>query len=129
VWQVVFKNFMTAGAVQVCQIDPTRLGGVGEAITCAMMARKLGLRVIPHVGDMGQLSQHLCLFVSVPLMFGNLCLLATFAFRRGAFFLTDFHTDRSTMSLWITLSSSSSTTPATKCAIQTAQFAPGSGSG
>ena len=32
---------MTAGAVQVCQIDPTRLGGVGEAITCAMMARKV----------------------------------------------------------------------------------------
>ena len=60
--RVVFKNFMAAGAVQVCQIDPTRLGGVGEAITCAMMAKKLGLRVIPHVGDMGQLSQHLCLF-------------------------------------------------------------------
>lgn len=65
--RVVFKNFMAAGAVQVCQVDPTRLGGVGEAITCAMMARKLNLRVIPHVGDMGQLSQHLCLFYHVAL--------------------------------------------------------------
>jgi L-fuconate dehydratase len=63
----VFKNFMAAGAVQVCQIDPTRLGGVGEAIACALMARKLKLRVIPHVGDMGQLSQHLCLFYHVAL--------------------------------------------------------------
>eukprot|EP01043_Picozoa_sp_COSAG02_P084568 COSAG02_NODE_22374_length_754_cov_1.774046_2_plen_127_part_00 len=58
---------MAAGAVQICQIDPTRLGGVGEAIACALMARKLKLRVIPHVGDMGQLSQHLCLFYHVAL--------------------------------------------------------------
>ena len=28
-----------AGAVQVCQIDPTRLGGVGEALSCAMLVR------------------------------------------------------------------------------------------
>ena len=31
------------------------------------MTRKLNLRVIPHVGDMGQLSQHLCLFYHVAL--------------------------------------------------------------
>lgn len=65
--RVVFKNFMAAGAVQVCQVDPTRLGGVGEALTCAMMARKMNLRVIPHVGDMGQISQHLCLFYHIAL--------------------------------------------------------------
>ena len=65
--RVVFKNFMQAGAVQVCQIDPTRLGGVGEALSCAMMAKHFKLRVIPHVGDMGQLSQHLCLVYHIAL--------------------------------------------------------------
>jgi L-fuconate dehydratase len=53
--------------VQVCQIDPTRLGGVGEALSCAMMAKHFKLRVIPHVGDMGQLSQHLCLVYHIAL--------------------------------------------------------------
>jgi L-fuconate dehydratase len=57
--RVVFKNFMQAGAVQIVQADPTRIGGVSECLVVAMMAKKFGLRVIPHVGDMGQLSQHL----------------------------------------------------------------------
>ena len=49
--RVVFKNFITSGAIGVAQVDPTRLGGVSEALVCAMMAKKYGLRVIPHVGE------------------------------------------------------------------------------
>eukprot|EP00747_Dinoflagellata_sp_TGD_P064202 gnl/TRDRNA2_/TRDRNA2_153791_c0_seq1.p1 gnl/TRDRNA2_/TRDRNA2_153791_c0~~gnl/TRDRNA2_/TRDRNA2_153791_c0_seq1.p1 ORF type:complete len:290 (-),score=47.72 gnl/TRDRNA2_/TRDRNA2_153791_c0_seq1:27-821(-) len=71
--RVVFKNFMQAGAVQIVQADPTRLAGVSECIVVALMARKFGLKVIPHVGDMGQISQHLVLayhvVLDLPLLF------------------------------------------------------------
>ncbi|MGH9447617.1 MAG: enolase C-terminal domain-like protein [Terriglobia bacterium] len=65
--RVLFKNFMQAGAVQIVQADCTRLAGVSEFITVSLMARKLGLPVIPHVGDMGQIHQHLVLFNHVVL--------------------------------------------------------------
>jgi L-fuconate dehydratase len=59
---VLFKNFMQAGAVHFVQADCTRLAGVGEFLTVSLMARKFGLPVVPHVGDMGQIHQHLVLF-------------------------------------------------------------------
>ena len=60
--RVLFHNFMQAGAVNVVQADCTRLAGVSEFITVSLLARKLGLPVVPHVGDMGQIHQHLVLF-------------------------------------------------------------------
>jgi L-fuconate dehydratase len=60
--RVLFKNFIMAGAVHFVQVDCTRVAGVSEFLTVSMMARKLGLPVVPHVGDMGQLHQHLVLF-------------------------------------------------------------------
>jgi len=60
--RVLFHNFMQAGAVNVVQADCTRLAGVSEFITISLLARKLGLPVVPHVGDMGQIHQHLVLF-------------------------------------------------------------------
>ncbi|MGH9397274.1 MAG: enolase C-terminal domain-like protein [Terriglobia bacterium] len=60
--RVLFKNFMQAGAVQIVQVDCTRVAGVSEFIAVSLMARKFGLPVIPHVGDMGQIHQHLVLF-------------------------------------------------------------------
>ena len=36
-------------------------------ITVSLLARKFGLRVIPHVGDMGQIHQHLVLFNHIAL--------------------------------------------------------------
>lgn len=65
--RVVFKNFMQAKAISIVQNDPTRQGGVSECIVIAMMARVFGLRVLPHVGCMGQISQHLVLFNHVAL--------------------------------------------------------------
>ena len=44
------------------QADCTRVGGVSEFITVSLLARKFGLTVVPHVGDMGQIHQHLVLF-------------------------------------------------------------------
>lgn len=60
--RIMFKNFMQAGAVQIVQVDCTRVGGISEFLTVSLLARKLGARVVPHVGDMGQIHQHLVLF-------------------------------------------------------------------
>ena len=60
--RILFKNFMQAGALSFVQADCTRLGGVSEFLTVSLLARKFGLPVPPHVGDMGQLHQHLVLF-------------------------------------------------------------------
>ena len=60
--RVAFKNFLQAGAMQFCQVDCTRVGGVSEFLAIALMAKKFGVPVVPHVGDMGQIHQHLVLF-------------------------------------------------------------------
>jgi len=59
--RILFKNFMQAGAATFIQVDCTRVGGVSEFLTVSLMAKKYGLKVVPHVGDMGQIHQHLVL--------------------------------------------------------------------
>jgi L-fuconate dehydratase len=65
--RVMFKNFMNAGAVHFVQVDCTRVAGVSEFLTVSLLARKFGLPVVPHVGDMGQIHQHLVLFNHIAL--------------------------------------------------------------
>lgn len=65
--RVMFKNFIQARAMQFVQVDAVRVAGVSEFITISLLARKYGLKVVPHVGDMGQLHQHLVLFNHVSL--------------------------------------------------------------
>jgi L-fuconate dehydratase len=60
--RVVFKNFIVTGAMHFVQADCTRLAGVSEFLAVSLMAKKAGLPVVPHVGDMGQLHQHLVIF-------------------------------------------------------------------
>ncbi len=60
--RIMFKNFMQAEAVQIVQADCTRLAGISEFLAVSLLARKFDLRVVPHVGDMGQIHQHLVLF-------------------------------------------------------------------
>jgi L-fuconate dehydratase len=60
--RVVFKNFFQSSAIHYVQADCTRLAGVSEFLTVSLLAKKFGLPVVPHVGDMGQLHQHLVLF-------------------------------------------------------------------
>jgi L-fuconate dehydratase len=60
--RVAFKNFIQAGTVYFVQADCTRLAGVSEFLTVSLLARKFGLPIVPHVGDMGQIHQHLVLF-------------------------------------------------------------------
>src|SRR5437899_1383767 len=65
--RVMFKNMMQAGAVHFVQVDCTRVAGISEFITVSLLARKFGLPVLPHVGDMGQMQQRLVLFNHIAL--------------------------------------------------------------
>jgi len=65
--RIQWKNFLQAGAVGVVQADCTRLAGISEYLVVALMSKKYPVRVIPHVGDMGQVHQHLVLFNHVAL--------------------------------------------------------------
>ncbi len=65
--RVIFKNYMQANAAHFIQADCTRLGGVSEFITVSLLARRFDLPVAPHVGDMGQIHQHLALFNRIAL--------------------------------------------------------------
>ncbi|MBO9619582.1 MAG: mandelate racemase [Niabella sp.] len=60
--RVVFKNYLQSGCAAFIQVDAVRVGGVSEFITVSLLCRKFGIPVVPHVGDMGQLHQHLVLF-------------------------------------------------------------------
>ena len=59
--RVVFKNYLQAGCVAFLQPDCTRLGGVSEFLTVSLLSRLHQVPVVPHVGDMGQVHQHLVL--------------------------------------------------------------------
>jgi L-fuconate dehydratase len=65
--RVLFKNFMQAGAAHFIQVDCVRVGGISEFIAISLLAKKYNLPVVPHVGDMGQLHQHLVLFNHIAL--------------------------------------------------------------
>jgi L-fuconate dehydratase len=60
--RVVFKNFIESGAMYFVQADCTRLAGVSEFLVVSLLAKKFQLPVVPHVGDMGQIHQHLVIF-------------------------------------------------------------------
>jgi len=57
--RVVFKNYLQAAAVEYVQVDAVRVAGVSEFLAVSLLARKFGKPVAPHVGDMGQIHQHL----------------------------------------------------------------------
>jgi len=65
--RIVFKNYLQTGAAGFIQVDAVRVGGVSEFITISLLCRKYGIPVVPHVGDMGQLHQHLVLFNHISL--------------------------------------------------------------
>jgi L-fuconate dehydratase len=58
---VMFKQFLQAGGLSVCQIDAARLGGVNEVLAVLLMAAEFGVPVCPHAGGVGlcELVQHL----------------------------------------------------------------------
>jgi len=62
--QVMFKQFFQARAIQFCQPDTCRLGGINEILAVLLMAAKFGIPVCPHAGGVGlcEYAQHISLF-------------------------------------------------------------------
>jgi L-fuconate dehydratase len=60
----MFKQFFQAGAIDVCQVDVCRLGGVNEVLAVLLMAAKFGVPVCPHAGGVGlpELVRHISIF-------------------------------------------------------------------
>ncbi len=65
--RVLWKNFLQAGAVGIVQADCTRLAGISEYLAVSILATRFPVKVVPHVGDMGQIHQHLVLFNHIAL--------------------------------------------------------------
>jgi L-fuconate dehydratase len=62
--RIMFKQFLQAQALSICQIDSCRLGGVNEVIAVLLLAARFGVPVCPHAGGVGlcELVQHLSAF-------------------------------------------------------------------
>jgi L-fuconate dehydratase len=65
--RVLFKNFFKSKALSFVQVDCTRVAGISEFLTVSFMAKLFSLPVVPHVGDMGQMHQHLMFFNHIAL--------------------------------------------------------------
>jgi L-fuconate dehydratase len=51
--RVMFKQLLQAGAIDFCQLDAARLGGLNEVLVVLLMAAKFGVPVCPHAGGVG----------------------------------------------------------------------------
>ena len=62
--RVMFKQFLQQKALQVLQLDATRVAGVNENIAILLLAAKFGVPVCPHAGGVGlcEIVQHLAMF-------------------------------------------------------------------
>ncbi len=61
--RVMFKQLMQANAIDFCQFDNCRLGGLNEALAVLLLAAKFGVPVCPHAGGIGlcEYGQHVSL--------------------------------------------------------------------
>jgi L-fuconate dehydratase len=65
--KIMFKNFIRSGCMSFNQVDAVRVGGISEFILISLLSKKYNIPVVPHVGDMGQIHQHLVLFNHISL--------------------------------------------------------------
>ena len=70
--RVMFKQFLEAEAMDYCQIDACRLGGVNEILAVILLAAKFNVPVCPHAGGVG-----LCEYVQHLVMFDYICVAAS----------------------------------------------------
>jgi L-fuconate dehydratase len=61
---VMFKQLLQAGAIDILQLDASRVAGVTENIAILLLAAKFGVPVCPHAGGVGlcEMVQHLSMF-------------------------------------------------------------------
>ena len=62
--RIIFKQLMQADAIQFCQVDACRLGGVNECLAVHLLARKFQIPVCHHAGGVGlcEYVQHLAIW-------------------------------------------------------------------
>src|SRR5882757_3576974 len=62
--RVIFKQLLQLGAIDVCQLDCCRLGGVNEVLAVVLLAAKFGVPICPHAGGVGlcEYAQHVSMF-------------------------------------------------------------------
>lgn len=60
--KIIFKNFIQSGCMSFNQVDAVRVGGISEFLTISLLSKKYNIPVVPHVGDMGQIHQHMVLY-------------------------------------------------------------------
>lgn len=62
--RIMFKQLLQAGAIDYCQLDAARLGGLNEVILVLLLAAKYDVPVCPHGGGVGlcEYVQHIALF-------------------------------------------------------------------
>lgn len=70
--RVMFKQYLQAGAMDFCQIDSCRLGGVNEVLAVLLMAARFNVPVCPHAGGVG-----LCEYVQHLSMIDFVCISGT----------------------------------------------------
>ena len=70
--RIMFKQFMQSGALQVCQLDSCRLGGVNEVMAVLLLAERFSIPVCPHAGGVG-----LCEYVQHISMIDYVCVSGT----------------------------------------------------
>jgi L-fuconate dehydratase len=70
--RVMFKQLLQAGAIDFCQVDAARLGGVNEVVLVLLMAARYGVPVCPHAGGVG-----LCEYVQNISLFDYICVSAS----------------------------------------------------
>jgi L-fuconate dehydratase len=61
--RIMFKQFISRGALDIVQLDASRLGGVNEILAVMIMAARHDLPVCPHAGGVGlcEYVQHLAM--------------------------------------------------------------------
>jgi L-fuconate dehydratase len=67
--RVMFKQFMESGAIDICQVDSCRVGGVNEVLSILLLAAKFKIPVCPHAGGVG-----LCEYVQHISMIDYVCI-------------------------------------------------------
>ncbi|MFB7608650.1 enolase C-terminal domain-like protein [Streptomyces gardneri] len=62
--QVMFKQLLQAGAIDILQLDASRVAGITENVAILLLAAKFGVPVCPHAGGVGlcEMVQHLSMF-------------------------------------------------------------------
>ncbi|MEO8765737.1 MAG: L-fuconate dehydratase [Ginsengibacter sp.] len=70
--RIMFKQFMQIGAMDICQVDSCRVGGINEVLSILLIAAKFNIPVCPHAGGVG-----LCEYVQHLSMIDYICISGT----------------------------------------------------